>query len=530
MNVAGTSGDQLGRGRNALAVFGENMGGKLMPQAEKQGSGNFMNALSGVGSALAYAVAPEAYERGRRYKYRNEFADSMASGNYDGAAQSLYQMGDYQGGMSVAGYGERLQQQKQQSLSEQQRKTLETANSFVTNMLTIPVEGREAFARANWSQMEALAPGSTVEQFIEAQGGDLSDAAFADDLALLRSHLGEAPPEVEKPNYFAPVQVQGADGQTQFAQFNNQGGDPRIMQGVSPMASPDAQPKTQKDAFGRLRYVNGPNAGGIVPGFNEVAPRGNGVTIGMDANGNPIVQVGGSGALPQGRGVGGAGSRYQQSSDVKQLEAARKAGADAQGALSTLKQARSLLVGADGQFSGTGENGENFSDDNYATGPYAGMTGQASRFTGGLLGGGRQKGVDYESAVSLSKDLGIEKLRALGGNDTERELLTSIQTTFGPDKLPETNLAILDRQIAVMEIVALRAPFLAKWQQAHGSTYATDEQGRTYDQALQEFQRSEAERRGLLSAGSNPVPQRAIGRGDVSAMSDAELLATLGVN
>ena len=109
----------------------------------------------------------------------------------------------------------------------------------------------------------------------------------------------------------------------------------------------------------------------------------------------------------------------------------------------------------------------------------------------------------------MAKEYGIEKLAGIGGNDTERELLTAIQTGPNLTTSKGSNISRIDRQIAAFEFIGQsRAEFQSRWRAEHGSLERVAQSGpyagQTFDEGLANFQRTEAQRTGLL--GAAPVP------------------------
>lgn len=132
--------------------------------------------------------------------------------------------------------------------------------------------------------------------------------------------------------------------------------------------------------------------------------------------------------------------------------------------------------------------------ESYETGATAGITGTADRIGAavGLTDG--EEATQFEQLQAISKDLAMEGLKMLGGNDTERELLTSMQTTVRPTNRPETNRAILKRQRTALEIASERADFYSRWATTPKASGAVglsslDADGRGVEQAWREYQR-----------------------------------------
>lgn len=210
------------------------------------------------------------------------------------------------------------------------------------------------------------------------------------------------------------------------------------------------------------------------------APPSNGISIDKDGN----IQIGGA--------QGGATTRYMAGQDAAQLADARERANALQPVLNTMYAARAELLGPDG-VEGT--------DDDLDTGSFAPIVQTGRRFLFGEQPDERR----YDNFEALSKEFGIEKLAGIGGNDTERELLTAIQTGPNMGAQEGSNLSRINRQIAVFEFIGeSRRNFMARWQADHGSLSRVAEtgpyKGKTFDEAMSVFQREEALRQGLLGA------------------------------
>src|SRR3990167_2822001 len=118
------------------------------------------------------------------------------------------------------------------------------------------------------------------------------------------------------------------------------------------------------------------------------------------------------------------------------------------------------------------------------------ILGGMSRAAAAIGLGDKTRAADYETAGSIAKDLGIIKLGLIGGSDTERELITAIDTSPSPDKLPATNRAIIANQRRAIEILQSEPDFKTEWVNKHGSLSSVDkETGETYGKAWRKFQK-----------------------------------------
>lgn len=83
----------------------------------------------------------------------------------------------------------------------------------------------------------------------------------------------------------------------------------------------------------------------------------------------------------------------------------------------------------------------------------------------------REAAIAAEQLDSLSKTVGIELLTSIGGNDTERELITAIETTYNPRALPESNLTIIRLKKAAAQVAIDLPTEYSQWMQKFGDEY-----------------------------------------------------------
>lgn len=245
--------------------------------------------------------------------------------------------------------------------------------------------------------------------------------------------------------------------------------------------------------------------------WQKSKPAQNGISIGADGS----IQIGGP--------AGAATTRHMAGQDAQQLASARQKAQDLQPVLNTMYAARAELLGPDGK--------EGTADD-LDTGSFAPAVQMVRR----LIPGEQAGETRYDNFDALSKEFGIEKLSGIGGNDTERELMTAIQTGANMGAQEGSNLNRLNRQIAVMEFIGeSRRNFMSRWQADHGSLSRLAQTGpyagKTFDEALSMFQRSEAQRQGLLGSATSgqTAPDSMVGvspqQGDLTAEEYEEYLA-----
>lgn len=131
---------------------------------------------------------------------------------------------------------------------------------------------------------------------------------------------------------------------------------------------------------------------------------------------------------------------------------------------------------------------ENILMSGFDTGLGSGVKAMASKVGAatGLSGG--DYAVDYENLDRVSKAIGIDTLRAMGGNDTERELLTAIQTTVSTKKEEDANLRVVANQRAAADVIAEKPSLMSQWLEQHGSLSARNEDGMTWPEYWRLYQ------------------------------------------
>lgn len=97
---------------------------------------------------------------------------------------------------------------------------------------------------------------------------------------------------------------------------------------------------------------------------------------------------------------------------------------------------------------------------------------------------------NYDAIEQASKTIGIDTLQKVGGSDTERELLTAIQTTVNPDVQPQENVRRFRDQIASADILAKKAQFMTEWVNKAGSLSYALPNGMTWPQFWSEYQKA----------------------------------------
>lgn len=96
---------------------------------------------------------------------------------------------------------------------------------------------------------------------------------------------------------------------------------------------------------------------------------------------------------------------------------------------------------------------------------------------------------NFDAIEQASKSVGIQRLQEIGGSDTERELLTAIQTTVNNSATPQENQRRFNNQLMAADILGKKSELAAQWRAQHGSLQWADQQGRTWQSVWRAFQR-----------------------------------------
>lgn len=94
----------------------------------------------------------------------------------------------------------------------------------------------------------------------------------------------------------------------------------------------------------------------------------------------------------------------------------------------------------------------------------------------------------YQDITSKSTKLSLDVASMLKGQTSDKDVSRSLDTVPGYDKDPEANKRIIKDQKAALKVVSEMPRFTAVWRNKYGSTIATDEQGKTYDEAFLDWQ------------------------------------------
>ncbi len=86
--------------------------------------------------------------------------------------------------------------------------------------------------------------------------------------------------------------------------------------------------------------------------------------------------------------------------------------------------------------------------------------------------------------------IGIDTLQKVGGSDTERELLTAIETTVNTKTPKSERLRRYDDALAASDILSKKAQMMTEWVNAHGSLMYAAPNGMTWQQFWPKYQKA----------------------------------------
>lgn len=133
---------------------------------------------------------------------------------------------------------------------------------------------------------------------------------------------------------------------------------------------------------------------------------------------------------------------------------------------------------------------------------------------------------NYDAIEQASKTIGIDTLQKVGGSDTERELLTAIQTTVNPDVSPSENKRRFRQQLAAADILAKKAQLASEWVNTYGSLQYAAPDGTTWQKFWPAYQRQEwnAFTKSEKAQGSGPRTQQ-----PSSILNEADAIVSGGI-
>lgn len=158
----------------------------------------------------------------RNAETQNAFGEMLGNNDLQGARDYAYGRGNLQLGQGADAMIAANQQQAQDADMQKAAQL----KAFTENLLTLPEAQRGQYLMSNWPEVEPVV-GTDFMTFWQASGGDVSDASLNEDLVMLRTKLGEAPPEVAGAEQFTL-----SPGQTRFDASGN------------PVASVEVEPET----------------------------------------------------------------------------------------------------------------------------------------------------------------------------------------------------------------------------------------------------------------------------------------------
>jgi hypothetical protein len=86
-------------------------------------------------------------------------------------------------------------------------------------------------------------------------------------------------------------------------------------------------------------------------------------------------------------------------------------------------------------------------------------------------------------ADAIATQFGIAKLSDIGGNDTDKELMAAISTTYNGKNLPEVNRKLVELYERVAKRNVNKFNNAQRWASKYGSIFKTDEKDKTFDES-----------------------------------------------
>ena len=133
---------------------------------------------------------------------------------------------------------------------------------------------------------------------------------------------------------------------------------------------------------------------------------------------------------------------------------------------------------------------------------------------------------NYDAIEQASKTIGIDTLQKVGGSDTERELLTAIQTTVNPDVSPSENKRRFRQQLAAADILAKKAQLASEWVNTYGSLQYAAPDGTTWQKFWPMYQRQEWSNFRKSEPKEGAAPQAGTGN---SVIDEADAIVSGGI-
>jgi hypothetical protein len=213
----------------------------------------------------------QAFEAGQGQRKQREqeagrvkLGNALAGGDYAGGASMAFGMGDIETGMALQG------QQKTMLDAEQEAKRTGLMR-YGMSLLQTPAEQREAMRPQIAQTLASIGVELPQDQLSTM---DLSDAAIQatlqslqDPESLMKQYQAQMNPE-----FFAPTEILGPDGQPTMAQFSKSGMAPRTFEGAAPYQAPDQRPWWAQEGGGVDPAQLANQAAGRSPGVNINLP------------------------------------------------------------------------------------------------------------------------------------------------------------------------------------------------------------------------------------------------------------------
>lgn len=212
-----------------------------------------------------------------------------------------------------------------------------------------------------------------------------------------------------------------------------------------------------------------------VPGGSPMPDKKNGFSMTTNPDGTTSISYGPGAST-------GAQTKALESTDAKLIQKASEQSSDSASSEQMLRRARELI-----------DSGE----------INTGVFGQAKKLFWQVADEFNfdSSAADYEEFESISKNLGAEALKLFGGSDTERELITAIETGPALNKTEKANRSIIDRKLQAIDILQRKPDFQNAWIQRNGSLSKPDQE--TGEQVWEAWRRYQKEEFGSSGQANN---------------------------
>lgn len=243
---------------------------------------------------------------------------------------------------------------------------------------------------------------------------------------------------------------------------------------------------------GQMPNMDIPAPGTGQPQFNPDMIEGIGVepTGYRDSNALPFgvpppPQVPGMQPPPQGVQVADEGGNIGFNQGQLSKKLSEGAGADE---ADLLKEAREKANGV-GDLINNLTIAEEIINGGFDSGMGAGTVSFFDRIGAAIGATGGDYSAQYQALDRVAKEIGINTLTLMGGNDTERELQTAIATTVNPRNEEKVNLQVIADKMAAAEILAAKPREMITWINTFGSLNSLDPNGQNWSSHWLGYQR-----------------------------------------